>query len=115
MEIYELIEKLFPICRSITGNGVRETLNIIKRIIPINVKEIASGTEINTWKIPKEWNINDAYILDKNKEKIIDFKKNNLHVSILFKIQRLYFYIIYCLYLSNQTENIFLVCVPYFY
>ena len=80
MEIYQLIEKLFPICRSITGNGVRETLNIIKRIIPINVKEIASGTEINTWKIPKEWNINDAYILDKNKEKIIDFKKNNLHV-----------------------------------
>ena len=80
MEIYELIEKLFPICRSITGNGVRQTLNIIKRIIPINVKEIASGTEINTWKIPKEWNINDAYILDKNKEKIIDFKKNNLHV-----------------------------------
>lgn len=79
-EMYELVKRLFPICRSITGNGVRETLNIIKEYIPINIYEVPTGTKVFDWEIPKEWNIKDAYVLDSNGNKIIDFTKNNLHV-----------------------------------
>ena len=70
MDIYNLIKKLYPICRSITGNGVRKTLDIIRKHIPINTYEVPSGTEINTWTIPNEWNINDAYIKNKNGDRI---------------------------------------------
>ena len=77
----ELIKKLFPICRSITGNGVRESLNIIKEYIPdLDVIEIPSGTQVYDWKIPKEWNIKDAYVKDNQGNRIIDFKINNLHL-----------------------------------
>lgn len=77
---YSLIEKLFPICRSITGYGVRQTLNIISKHIPIKVKEVPSGTQVFDWNVPKEWNIRDAYIKNSNGDKIVDFKKSNLHV-----------------------------------
>ena len=80
MDIYNLIKKLYPICRSITGNGVRKTLDIIRKYIPINTYEVPSGTIINTWTIPNEWNINDAYIKNKNGIKIINFKNHNLHI-----------------------------------
>jgi aminopeptidase-like protein len=74
-------KKLFPICRSITGLGVRKTLKIIKNQFPkLKIKKIKSGTKVFDWKIPPEWNIKDAYILDKYNNKIIDFKKNNLHL-----------------------------------
>ena len=79
-EMFQLMEELFPICRSITGNGVRQTLNIIKKFIPIETIEIPSGTIVFDWTIPKEWNISDAYVTDPNGEKIIDFQKSNLHV-----------------------------------
>jgi aminopeptidase-like protein len=80
-EIFQLIEKLFPICRSITGNGVRETLSIIKQIIPeLKINEVKSGTKVFDWDVPKEWNIKDAYIKNSKNEKIVDFKKLNLHV-----------------------------------
>ena len=79
-EMYELIAKLFPICRSITGNGVRETLKIIKGHIPLNIIEVPTGTEVFDWVVPKEWNIKNAYIKNSKGEKIIDFKKSNLHV-----------------------------------
>ena len=73
--------KLFPICRSITGNGVRKTLKIIKKNFPkLKICEVPSGTKIFDWKVPSEWNISDAYVIDKNNVKIIDFKKNNLHI-----------------------------------
>ena len=78
--MYKLMSKLFPICRSITGNGVRETLNIIKQHIPLTVYEVPTGTKVFDWTVPKEWNIKDAYVKDSKGEKIIDFKKNNLHV-----------------------------------
>jgi len=78
--IYSLIKELFPICRSITGNGVRQTLKIIGRHIPLEVYEVASGTEVFDWTVPKEWNIRDAWIKDGNGFKIIDFQKCNLHV-----------------------------------
>jgi len=86
--MYSLAKKLFPICRSITGNGVRKTLSIIQEKIPIIQKEIASGTKVFDWTVPDEWNIKDAYVKDENGKKIIDFNKLNLHIvgySIPFK------------------------------
>jgi len=79
-EMYELMQALYPICRSITGNGVRQTLNILKKDIPLEVHEVASGTEVFDWTVPKEWNIKDAYVKNSKGERIIDFKKSNLHV-----------------------------------
>ncbi|MFZ1289603.1 MAG: DUF4910 domain-containing protein [Melioribacteraceae bacterium] len=79
-QLYQLIEKLYPICRSITGNGNRKTLQIIKKIIPIDIKEVPTGTKVFDWTVPKEWNINDAYVKDSSGNKIIDFKNSNLHI-----------------------------------
>lgn len=79
-EIYCLAADLFPICRSITGNGVRETLNILSRHVPLDVHEVPTGTEVLDWTIPPEWNIRDAYVKDSAGERVIDFKRNNLHV-----------------------------------
>ena len=80
-QIFELVRKLYPICRSITGNGVRETLKIIKsHISDIKVFEVPTGTNVFDWTVPKEWNINDAYVIDPDNDKIIDFQKSNLHV-----------------------------------
>jgi aminopeptidase-like protein len=79
--MYEWATDLFPICRSITGPGVRETLFYIKNILPdMKIKEVSSGTKVFDWTVPKEWTINSAYIEDSNGKKIIDFKINNLHV-----------------------------------
>ena len=78
--IYDLLKKLFPITRSITGNGNRKSLKIIKTVInKLKIIEYKSGKSVFDWKIPPEWNIKDAYVLY-NKKKIIDFKKNNLHL-----------------------------------
>lgn len=80
-EMYRLCERLFPICRSITGNGVRETLNILKEYCPeLKIYEVPTGTKVFDWQVPKEWNIREAYIENSSGEKIIDFKNNNLHV-----------------------------------
>ncbi len=78
--MYDLIEELFPICRSITGDGVRQTLEIIKKHIPLEIHDVSTGTQVFDWTIPKEWNIQDAYVIDPIGKKIIDFKKSNLHV-----------------------------------
>ena len=80
ISIYNLVKEIFPICRSITGNGNRETLDILSRHIPLVKHEIPTGYCAYDWEIPQEWNINDAYILDENGKKVVDFKKNNLHV-----------------------------------
>jgi len=80
-EMLNFAKSLFPICRSITGEGVRKTLKQIKDIIPeMEINEVPSGTQVFDWTVPKEWNINDAYIIDPNGDKIVDFKNNNLHV-----------------------------------
>lgn len=73
-------DRLFPICRSITGNGVRESLKILSEVIPLNIYEVPSGTQVFDWIVPKEWNINDAYIITPEGKKICDFKQHNLHV-----------------------------------
>jgi len=78
--IFNLIERLYPICRSITGDGVRETLSIVSEIIPLTVHEVASGTKVFDWQIPPEWNIRDAWVKNSNGDKIVDFKVSNLHV-----------------------------------
>ena len=79
-EMYQLTKEFFPICRSITGDGVRETLEIIKKHIPIETHEIPTGTKVFDWIVPKEWNINDAYISDSSGKKVVDFKDSNLHI-----------------------------------
>lgn len=75
-----LAEELFPICRSITGDGVRQTLTILKRHIPIDVLEVPSGTRAFDWTVPQEWNIRGAYIADPSGKRVVDFADNNLHV-----------------------------------
>ena len=80
-QMFEFIEDLFPICRSITGPGQRETLNYIKNILPeLNIYEVKSGTKVFDWTIPNEWKVNEAWIKDNDGKKIIDFEKNNLHL-----------------------------------
>ena len=79
-KIYNMIERMYPICRSITGNGVRETLSQVSEIIPLTVHEVPSGTRVLDWEIPPEWNIRDAWIKNDKGEKIVDFQVSNLHV-----------------------------------
>src|SRR5262249_53445678 len=79
-EIYSLIPDLYPISPSITGEGFRETLARIGTEIPLDVHEVPSGTQVFDWTVPKEWNIRDAYVKNTCGERIIDFKKHNLHV-----------------------------------
>ena len=72
---------LFPINRSLTGKGTVKTLEVIKKELPrLKIKKIKSGTRVFDWQVPPEWNVTDAYVLDKNDVKIIDFKKNNLNL-----------------------------------
>lgn len=78
--IYQLIAELYPICRSITGNGVRQTLRILQERIPLDVLEVPSGTRVYDWTVPNEWNIRDAYIKGPGGQKIVSFKESNLHV-----------------------------------
>jgi Uncharacterized protein conserved in bacteria with an aminopeptidase-like domain len=79
-EMHGLIRELYPICRSITGNGVRQTLRIIQRYIPLEIHEVPTGTQVFDWVVPKEWNIRDAYAKNARGERVIDFRKSNLHV-----------------------------------
>ena len=81
VRMYELAEELFPICRSITGEGIRYTLNRLKKEVPqIVLHEIPTGTKVFDWVVPKEWEISEAYIEDMKGNRIVDFQKNNLHV-----------------------------------
>ena len=79
-ELHALIAELYPICRSITGNGVRETLSLLQRLIPLTVHEVPSGTQVFDWTVPPEWNIRDAYVKNSQGERVIDFQESNLHV-----------------------------------
>ena len=79
-ELYQFARELYPICRSITGNGLRQTLYLIGKRIPLQVREIPTGTPVLDWTIPKEWNIRDAYIKDPQGKRVVDFQSCNLHV-----------------------------------
>jgi aminopeptidase-like protein len=79
-QMYSYVSEMFPICRSITGNGVRETLKIIQGLLPLQIHEVPSGTKVFDWEVPKEWNIQSAYIKNSKGEKVLDFANCNLHV-----------------------------------
>ena len=82
-KMFELCKEMFPICRSITGNGVRKTFEILNKYLTgteFKLTEVPSGTQVFDWTVPKEWNIDEAYIEDESGNRIIDFKDNNLHV-----------------------------------
>lgn len=89
LDIHNLASELWPLNRSITGEGLRESLQIISKHIPnLSIKSVPSGTNVFDWEIPKEWHVKEAYIITPNGEKICDFSKNNLHLlgySISFK------------------------------
>jgi aminopeptidase-like protein len=79
-DMHALVERLYPLCRSITGDGVRRTLEIISDIVPLEITEVPTGTEVLDWTIPREWNIRDAYVKDSTGRRVIDFRASNLHV-----------------------------------
>ena len=78
--MHAFIARLFPICRSITGDGVRKTLRLVQEQIPIQVHEVPTGTQVFDWSVPKEWNIRDAWVKDASGKRLIDFCEHNLHV-----------------------------------
>jgi aminopeptidase-like protein len=78
--MHALVRRLYPICRSITGDGVRRTLDLVGESIPLQISEIPTGTEVFDWTVPKEWNITDAYIADRDGRRVVDFRESNLHV-----------------------------------
>jgi len=76
----ELLRELFPICRSITGNGLRRTLELLRLRTPFALHEVPSGTICYDWTVPDEWNVRDAYVADSAGRRLIDFQANNLHL-----------------------------------
>ena len=78
--LHDFVAELYPLCRSITGEGVRETLRLVQKRIPLDIHEVASGTQVFDWTVPLEWNIRDAYVKNRAGERVIDFKVSNLHV-----------------------------------
>jgi aminopeptidase-like protein len=78
--LHAFAAELFPICRSITGDGIRRTLDMIGERIPLAKSEVPTGTQVFDWTVPKEWNIRDAYIKDSEGIRVVDFQKSNLHV-----------------------------------
>jgi aminopeptidase-like protein len=79
-ELYKLVAELYPICRSITGDGVRRTLEIVDREIGLEVHEVPSGTQVLDWTVPREWNVRDAWVANAAGERVIDFQESNLHL-----------------------------------
>lgn len=79
-QLHALVARLYPICRSITGEGVRQTLAILQETLPLAVHEVPTGTRAFDWTVPQEWHIGDAYIKDAQGVRLIDFRRSNLHV-----------------------------------
>ncbi|MEP7150457.1 MAG: DUF4910 domain-containing protein [Nitrospira sp.] len=78
--MHDLVAELYPLCRSITGEGVRDTLRLIQKRIPLEMSEVPSGTQVFDWTVPLEWNVSDAYIKNQAGKRVVDFKANNLHL-----------------------------------
>ncbi len=78
--LWPLMEAMYPICRSITGDGVRRTLDLIEQVIPLQRHEVPTGTQAYDWEVPREWNIRDAYVADQTGRRVIDFRAHSLHV-----------------------------------
>jgi aminopeptidase-like protein len=78
--MYALVTELYPICRSITGDGVRRTLDIVRRHVPLDVREVPSGTPVFDWTVPKEWNVREAHVTAPDGHRVVDFQRSNLHL-----------------------------------
>jgi aminopeptidase-like protein len=78
--LYKLVAELYPICRSITGDGVRRTLEIVAREVGLEVSEVPTGTQVLDWTVPREWNVRDAWVANAAGERVIDFQESNLHL-----------------------------------
>jgi len=79
-EMINVMHRLYPICRSITGDGLRQSLQILQELVPLTLHEVPSGTQVFDWAVPKEWNVRDAYVKNADGEKVIDFQQHNLHL-----------------------------------
>src|SRR5687767_2856794 len=79
-DMVELMERLYPLCRSLTGDGVRGTLDLIEEQIQLERTEVPSGTQVYDWTLPREWNIRGAWLAGPSGERIVDFADSNLHV-----------------------------------
>jgi aminopeptidase-like protein len=79
-ELHGLVAELYPICRSLTGDGVRATLGRIAEFVPLDLREVPTGTQVFDWTIPREWNVRDAYVKDASGRRVIDFRSSNLHL-----------------------------------
>src|ERR1044072_7772196 len=81
-ELYKLVAELYPICRSITGDGVRRTLEVVDREVGggLEVAELPTGTRVLDWTVPREWNVRDAWVADATGERVIDFRASKLHL-----------------------------------
>jgi aminopeptidase-like protein len=78
--MYSLIRRLYPVCRSLTGDGVRQTLAVLGELIDLEVREVPTGERVFDWTVPREWNIRDAWVADSSGRRVIDFRESNLHV-----------------------------------
>jgi aminopeptidase-like protein len=78
--LYECAAELYPLCRSLTGDGLRETLRRLQRLVPLTLHEVPTGTAVFDWTVPKEWNIRDAWVKNIRGQRVIDFQRSNLHV-----------------------------------
>jgi aminopeptidase-like protein len=78
--MYALAERLYPVPRSITGDGVRETLGVLRELVPLEVHEVPTGTPVLDWTVPKEWNVREAWIAGPDGERVVDFRDSNLHL-----------------------------------
>ncbi len=79
--MFKAVSDLYPLCRSITGRGVRDTLDYIQKYLPdLTIQSVPSGAKAFDWIVPDEWTIQDAFITDESGERIVDFQKHNLHV-----------------------------------
>ena len=79
-QLHEFAQLLYPICRSITGDGVRQTLRLVGQRIPLEIHEVPTGARAFDWEVPLEWNIEDAYIMDSDGRRVVDFREHNLHI-----------------------------------
>ena len=76
----DVMREILPLCRSITGDGVRQTLDILGRVTPLQRFEVPSGTPVFDWEIPPEWNVREAYVVGPGGDRIIDFRRHSLHL-----------------------------------
>ncbi len=79
-QMHALIARLYPICRSITGQGLRETLRILGEVVPLQTVEVPSGTQVLDWTVPPEWNVREAWVANSRGERVIDWRKSSLHL-----------------------------------